>query len=106
MVAITKFTREDIFDAVKLMYTSVANQPEKGFHFPTGRPACEFLGYPADQLDSIPATAVESFAGVGYPFRCNVIRPGDVILYHTGSVHVVRSWPGTLGPVPGLSRHR
>ena len=80
MVAITKFSRDDIFDAVKLMYTAVANDPDRGFHFPTGRAACEYLGYPATQLDAIPATAVESFAGVGYPFRCRVIREGDVVL--------------------------
>ncbi len=80
MVAITKFTRENIFDAVKQMYTDVAIKPEMGFHFPTGRPACEFLGYPQDQLDAVPVSAVESFAGVGYPFMCNAIRPGDVVL--------------------------
>ncbi|GMR05594.1 MAG: arsenite methyltransferase [Gammaproteobacteria bacterium] len=80
MVAITKFTRENIFEAVKEMYTDVANKPEVGFHFPTGRPACEFLGYPEDQLDAVPDTALESFAGVGYPFLCNAINPGDVVL--------------------------
>ena len=80
MVAITKFSRENIFDAVKQMYTDVANKPEMGFHFPTGRPACEFLGYPKEQLDAIPLAALESFAGVGYPFRCNAINEGDVVL--------------------------
>ena len=80
MVAITKFSRENIFDAVKQMYTDVALKPEMGFHFPTGRPACEFLGYPKHQLDAVPATALESFAGVGFPFRCNAIKAGDVVL--------------------------
>lgn len=80
MVAITQFSRDHIFDAVKLMYTSVANQPEKTFHFPTGRPACEFVGYPKDQLDQITPTALESFAGVGYPFAANVITPGCTVL--------------------------
>lgn len=80
MVAITKYGREEIFNAVKQMYTDVASKPEKEFHFPTGRPACEMLGYPAEQLDAIPATAIESFAGVGYPFRCNGIKEGDVVL--------------------------
>lgn len=80
MVAITKFTRDDIFNAVRQMYTEVARHPEKGFHFPSGRPACEFVGYPAKQLDAVPATAVESFAGVGYPFMCNAIGDGDRVL--------------------------
>ena len=80
MVAILSNQREVIFDAVRAMYTAVATAPEKGFHFPTGRPACEFVGYPAEDLEAIPATAVESFAGVGYPFAAGVVRPGDVVL--------------------------
>lgn len=80
MVAITQFNRDHIFDAVKLMYTSVANQPEKTFHFPTGRRACEFVGYPDEQLEQIIPTALESFAGVGYPFASGVIKKGDIVL--------------------------
>lgn len=80
MVAIVSNKREFIFKAVADMYTDVAQHPLKGFHFPTGRLACLFVGYPAAQLDRIPATATESFAGVGYPFAANVIREGDVVL--------------------------
>jgi arsenite methyltransferase len=80
MVAILSNQREVIFDAVRRMYTEVAVAPDQGFHFPTGRRACELVGYPAEQLDGLPASAVESFAGVGYPFAADVIRPGDVVL--------------------------
>jgi arsenite methyltransferase len=80
MVAILSNQREVILDAVRAMYTAVATTPEKGFHFPTGRSACEFVGYPAEQLDTLPQTAVESFAGVGYPFAAEVIGTGDVVL--------------------------
>ncbi len=80
MVAIRSNQREVIFDAVQRMYTDVALAPQREFHFPTGRRACEFVGYPADQLAWIPATAVESFSGVGYPFAAGVIHPGDVVL--------------------------
>jgi len=73
MVAVLSNHRRVILDAIRAMYTDVAASPEKEFHFPTGRKACEFVGYPASQLDSIPATAVESFAGVGYPFAAGVI---------------------------------
>ena len=71
--------RQRIFDAVQDMYSEVAACPTKGFHFPVGRPACEYAGYPTTELDSIPATAVESFAGVGYPFSANVIRKGNIV---------------------------
>ena len=80
MVAFTSMQKDHIVSAVQAMYTEVANLPEKEFHFPTGRRACEFVGYPKAQLDSIPATAMESFAGVGYPFAAEVITQGDAVL--------------------------
>jgi arsenite methyltransferase len=80
MVAILSNQREVIFDAVMRMYTDVATKPEHVFHFPTGRRACEFVGYPSGQLDALPESAVESFAGVGYPFAAEVIRQGNTVL--------------------------
>lgn len=80
MVAILSDNREFIIQAVKDMYTDVAGHPEREFHFPTGRSACDFVGYPADELDAIPATAVESFAGVGYPHNSGFIAAGDIVL--------------------------
>lgn len=80
MVAILSNQREVIFDAVQRMYADVATMPDREFHFPTGRRACEFVGYPADQLDPLLPAAVESFAGVGYPFAAEVIHPGDTVL--------------------------
>ncbi|MGH7528084.1 MAG: methyltransferase domain-containing protein [Gemmatimonadales bacterium] len=80
MVAILSNQREVILEAVRRMYTAVATAPERGFHFPTGRRACELVGYPAEQLDLVPPSALESFAGVGYPFAAGVIRLGDEVL--------------------------
>jgi len=80
MVAILSTRRDVILEAVRQMYTAVATAPERGFHFPTGRTACELVGYPKEQLDPIPATALESFAGVGYPFAAGLIRRGDTVV--------------------------
>lgn len=80
MVVITSDKRDIIFDAVRAMYTAVANRPEEEFHFPTGRRACEYVGYPAEELDRLPAAALESFAGVGYPFAAGVVEEGETIL--------------------------
>lgn len=80
MVAVFSDKKQFVFQAVTEMYTDVARNPLKGFHFPTGRLACLFVGYPASQLDAIPETATESFAGVGYPFAAEVIRAGDTVL--------------------------
>jgi ubiquinone/menaquinone biosynthesis C-methylase UbiE len=72
--------RERILAAVQDMYTEVASCPARGFHFPTGRWACEYVGYPASELDAVPQSAVESFAGVEYPFRAGVLQRGDIVL--------------------------
>jgi SAM-dependent methyltransferase len=80
MAIITSLQREHILESVRSMYTDVAQFPERQFHFPTGRAACEFVGYPKAQLDAIPASAAESFAGVGYPFAASAIRKGNTVL--------------------------
>jgi len=80
MVAITSNKRQHILGAVTQMYTEVANAPQTAFHFPTGRAACEFVRYPKESLEGLPAEALESFAGVGNPFAAQAIRPSDVVL--------------------------
>lgn len=80
MVAFVSLKREAIQRAVRDMYAAVAAEPRRRFHFPTGRPACERLGYPAEWLAALPERALESFAGVGFPFAAGVIREGDEVL--------------------------
>jgi arsenite methyltransferase len=80
MVVITSDQRDVIFDAVRAMYTAVAAQPEQEYHFPTGRRALEYVGYPSEYLDQLPAAAIESFAGVGYPFAAGMVRTGDTVV--------------------------
>jgi hypothetical protein len=79
-MALWSHKKEFIFKAVEEMYTDVASRPGAVFHFPTGRLACLFVGYPAEQLDCLPEEATESFAGVGYPFAEGIIRQGDAVL--------------------------
>ncbi len=70
----------DLTARVKEMYQEVALHPDHEFHFETGRPLAERLGYPAGGLDRIPAAAVDSFAGVGYFGDLAAIAPGEVVL--------------------------
>ena len=106
MVAIFGEKKEFIFKAVEQMYTDVATQPGRTFHFPTGRLACLFVGYPADVLDRLPASATESFAGVGYPFAASTIQNGDTVLdIGSGSgtdTLIASSLAGEAGTVYGL----
>jgi SAM-dependent methyltransferase len=62
------------------MYEEVALEPDRDFHFETGRPLAERLGYPSADLDRIPAAAIDSFAGVGYFLDLAAIEPGEVVL--------------------------
>lgn len=80
MVAVLGYSREQIAAAVRRMYSQVADHPDAPYHFPTGREACEALGYPANTLDRLPASLLASFAGVGNPFRAATIRPGHRVL--------------------------
>lgn len=106
MVVITQNHRDVIFDAVRTMYTAVATRPDETFHFPTGRRACEYVGYPAEQLDRLVPGALESFAGVGYPFAAGVVREGDVVLdIGSGSgtdLLLAATFVGSEGRVLGL----
>jgi arsenite methyltransferase len=70
----------ELEERVKRMYEEVALEPEREFHFETGRPLAERLGYLAADLDRIPAGAIESFAGVGYFLDLAAIEPDDTVL--------------------------
>jgi ubiquinone/menaquinone biosynthesis C-methylase UbiE len=58
----------------------VAERPRGEYHFELGRPLAERLGYPPEALDSIPAGAVESFAGVGYIFDLAELGKGEGVV--------------------------
>ena len=62
------------------MYQRVAEDPNGEFHFEMGRALAERLGYPAQDLDRIPAEAIESFAGVGYYFHLADLKEGESVL--------------------------
>src|SRR5439155_3418713 len=65
---------------VQSMYEEVALEPDREFHFETGRPLAERLGYPPADLDRIPAAAIDSFAGVGHFLDLAAITPGETVL--------------------------
>ena len=64
---------------IKKTYSSVSEQPEQDFIFPTGRAWAEDLDYPPE-LANVPEHAVESFAGVANPFSLGRLRPGERVL--------------------------
>ncbi|HXH22146.1 MAG TPA: methyltransferase domain-containing protein [Dehalococcoidia bacterium] len=79
-VAPARVDVETLREQVRAKYTDVALQPEKGFHFHTGRPLARMLGYSDQQVESLPAEVVDSFAGTGNPFSVGRLRPGETVL--------------------------
>ena len=65
---------------VKEMYRHVAREEEAELHFEVGRGLALRLGYPPEVLDTIPAEALASFAGVGYHFDLAALEVGEHIL--------------------------
>jgi arsenite methyltransferase len=65
---------------VKAMYRRVAREEEAELHFEVGRGLAEYLGYPDELLDAIPAEALASFAGVGHHLDLAALQPGETVL--------------------------
>jgi arsenite methyltransferase len=65
---------------VQSKYIEVATEPEKGFHFHTGWPLAEMLGYDRSEVDALPDFVVDSFAGTGNPFSVGQLPPGAEVL--------------------------
>ena len=59
---------------------NAANDRSKRFHYLTGRSACQYLGYDTEALDSLPASAVNLFKGVGNPLAARPLPPGAHVL--------------------------
>jgi SAM-dependent methyltransferase len=66
--------------AIQEEYELVAREPERGFHFHTGRHLARILGYQDEWLDGIPDASIESFAGTGNPFTLGVLQSGGKVV--------------------------
>lgn len=65
---------------VRDKYRDVATNPQGDFHFHTGRPLAQLLGYDSTVVDALPDRAVESFAGVGNPHVVRPLQPGEHVV--------------------------
>jgi arsenite methyltransferase len=67
-------------EQVRDKYREVALDPERAFHFHTGRALAARLGYDTATVDAFPDRAVESFAGVANPFSLRRLEPGERVV--------------------------
>lgn len=79
-VTAAKVDRDRLRRGISDKYTEVALEPEKGFHFHTGRPLAGMLGYAPADYARLPEATVDSFAGTGNPFSMGEIQSGETVL--------------------------
>jgi len=66
--------------AIQDEYKEVAEHPDKGFHFHTGRHLTRIVGYKDEWLAGVSELAVESFAGTGNPFAMGELAAGERVV--------------------------
>lgn len=72
--------RDVLREAIRGEYEVVAAEPDKGFHFHTGRRLARILGYEDAWLDGVPEASIDSFAGTGNPFSVGEIVEGERVV--------------------------
>src|SRR5215217_1135314 len=91
---------QELEQRVKQMYQEVALEPQREFHFETGRALAERLGYRPEDLDRIPAAAIDSFAGVGHFLDLADLAAGETVV-DLGSGSGMDSFLAALAVGPG-----
>jgi len=80
-VAVPKALDQDLLRReIQREYREVAEHPDKGFHFHTGRKLAGILQYDPRWLAHVPDDVLPSLAGTGCPFRMGELRPGERVV--------------------------
>lgn len=72
--------RDALRAAIRAEYEAVACEPQRGFHFHTGRPLARILGYDEALFEGIPERSLASFAGTGNPFSLGPLQSGERVV--------------------------
>jgi SAM-dependent methyltransferase len=79
-IAAVDLDREQLRLAIREEYDLVAREPERGFHFHTGRRLAALLGYDEETVAAVPSESRDSFAGTGNPFLAGPLRRGERVV--------------------------
>jgi len=79
-VGVVDVELENLRSAIRDEYDLVASDPDRGFHFHTGRKLTRIVDYRDSWLEGIPEVAIESFAGTGNPFSLGELQAGDRVV--------------------------
>ena len=69
-----------IQDAVREKYAEVSRSAAGKFNYPTGRDGAIQQGYDPVIIRNMPDELIESFCGVGNPFKLGAVKSGEIIL--------------------------
>ncbi|HJW91602.1 MAG TPA: methyltransferase domain-containing protein [Anaerolineales bacterium] len=78
--SVPKISTDELRLEIKKEYTNVALDPNKGYHFHTGRRLANLLGYDEHLYADLPEGNIASFAGTGNPFSLGPIHPGETLV--------------------------
>jgi 2-polyprenyl-3-methyl-5-hydroxy-6-metoxy-1,4-benzoquinol methylase len=67
-------------DEIAREYAEVADDPERGFHFNTGRAALAMNEYDQKWLEGIPEASIASVSGMGNPFLMGLPVDGEYVV--------------------------
>jgi SAM-dependent methyltransferase len=71
---------EELREAIRCEYRAVAEDPDKGYHFHTGRRLAKIVEYRDEWLEAVPEKVVACFAGTGNPFSIRTLAPGERVV--------------------------
>jgi arsenite methyltransferase len=75
---------QDASDEIKVgitqRFAKVALAPHEEHPFPIGPASAKRLGYAAAEINALPASVTESFAGVGNPLALGEVHSGETVL--------------------------
>jgi len=72
--------REVLRQEIRKEYCEVATNPNRDFHFHTGRTLARITEYQDEWLGNVPEEAVEAFAGTGNPFNIRQLEAGEKVV--------------------------
>jgi SAM-dependent methyltransferase len=73
-------TSEEIRAMIRERFARIATAPEREKKFPVGPQSAKTLGYDPEEIDRLPLSVTESFAGVGNPLSLGEIHPGQTVV--------------------------
>lgn len=71
---------KEIKAQVRARFRRIATEPSSEKRAPVGPESAKNLGYDPQEIDSLPPSVTESFAGVGYPLGLGPVHTGERVL--------------------------